>query len=48
MAQALAQPGNRRHGFSYISTSDYGFGRISGMAVTTRGNGIFVTIEKIR
>lgn len=38
MAQALAEPGDIRHGFTYVSTSNYSFGRISGMACTAKGN----------
>ncbi|XP_076083952.1 uncharacterized protein LOC143054787 [Mytilus galloprovincialis] len=38
MAQVLAVPGDVRHGFSYICQFNHDFGRITGIAATTKGN----------
>ncbi|CAG2185255.1 unnamed protein product [Mytilus edulis] len=38
MAQVLAESGDVRHGFSYIGKRNHDFGRITGIAVTIKGN----------
>ncbi|CAG2230941.1 ECO1 [Mytilus edulis] len=38
MAQVLAEPGDVRHGFSYYTSFNHDFGRITGIAATRNGN----------
>jgi hypothetical protein len=38
MAQVLAVPGDRRHGFDLKSSFSHDFGRITGIAVTNKNN----------
>lgn len=38
MAQVLAVPGDVRHSFSYVGKFKHDFGRITGIAATSKGN----------
>ena len=46
MAQALAEPGDTRHGFRQFSTINHDFNRITSMSVTKNGNVLLCDYNK--
>jgi hypothetical protein len=45
MAQVLAVPGDRRHGFDLKTSFSHDFGRIAGIAVTNKNNVLLCALD---